>query len=93
MNEILKKPVYRTILYNIIAVILIVFFNLSGNYRSGPCNPGMDVMSFIILFFITIILLIRNAYLVIRKKRQYLPSLLIHCCIVMIVFIFLMIDR
>jgi uncharacterized membrane protein len=93
MDEILKKPVYRTILYYIIAVILITFFNLSGDYRSGPCNPGMDVMSFVILFFVTIILLVRNAYLVIRKKRQYLPSLLIHCCIVIVVLIFLMIDR
>ena len=93
MNELLKKPVYRTILYYIIAIALIAFFNLSGDYRSGQCNPGMDIMSFIILFITTIILLIKNAFLVISRKRQYLPSLFIHCCVVIIVIIFIMIDN
>jgi hypothetical protein len=84
MSEFTKKPVFKTVLYYIIVIPLVIFLNVSADFSSGPCNPGLGDVSFLLAALITVVLLIINSALWIRKGRTYLPSVLVHLLVVLI---------
>lgn len=88
MNEFIKKPVFKTVVYYIIVISLIVFFNISGDFKTGPCNPGLDLISVLLAVIITFVLLVINVFLSIRKGKVYLPSLCIHLLVLVLLIIF-----
>jgi hypothetical protein len=87
MSEYRKKPVFKTALYYIIVIPLVIVLNVFGNVGSGPCNPGLGDMSFLLVALITVVLLIVNSVLLIRKGRAYLPSVLVHLLFVLILVV------
>ena len=81
------KPVFNklalsTVIYYIVVAGIVYYINASGNYKSGSCNPGLDLMSVVLAFFITCILLFRSAFLTFKQHKPYLLSFIIHLVVV-----------
>jgi hypothetical protein len=72
------KPVCRTLIYYAIAITAVILFNILPGFKSGPCTPGLDLLSAFVLFLGSIILLGVNVVRLKLKGRAYLPSVLIH---------------
>ena len=87
------KPVFNkfalfTVIYYVVVVGLVYYFNASGNYKSGPCTPNLDLLSVFLAFFITCILLFRSAFLTFKQTKPYLLSFLIHLVVVVGIVIY-----
>jgi hypothetical protein len=72
------KPVYLTIIYYIIVIPWFLFANTQPGFKSGPCNPGLDLVFGVLLFFGSIGLALVNLLLTKLRGKKYLPSALIH---------------
>jgi len=87
MNTLWEKPAFKTVLYYLIICPIVIYFNTNKNYRSGPCTPNLDVLSFFLAILSTMVLLVINGVLTIRRGKVYLPSLLIHVLVLVVVII------
>jgi len=85
MIEFIKKPWFKNLLFYLIAGPVVFYIVLSKKYRGGPCNPGMDLISILLLFLTSLILLIINLFKVIKNGKQYLPSLFLHLSALIII--------
>jgi len=83
MNTFLKSPVFKTIVYYLIVGSLVAYFNLSGEYRTGPCNPGLDIVSIFFAFIASIVLIPVNIARYSKGGKKFLPSILIHLFVVL----------
>ncbi|MFD0765217.1 hypothetical protein ACFQZI_10175 [Mucilaginibacter lutimaris] len=72
------KSVYRTLIYYSVTLTAVVLFNILPGFKSGPCTPGLDILSGFVLFLGSIILLGVNLIRLKLKGRAYLPSVIIH---------------
>lgn len=70
------KVVRPTFLFYAVATATI--FLLEKFFPSGPCMPGLGVLSFFILFPIVIGLLIRNVYLTVSGNKGNLGVVILH---------------
>jgi hypothetical protein len=68
-----KKEII-TILFYVASVIFVLIINLSGKFKSGPCNPGLDLISAFLLIVFNIVLLITTAVstFILKKKTKNL---------------------
>jgi hypothetical protein len=55
-----------------------VVFLLMKFFPSGPCAPGLGLLSFFLLFPVSIGLLIRNMYVTIKHDKSNLVAVAIH---------------
>lgn len=67
-----------TIGFYIISVSAIILINKSGQFKSGPCTPDLDILSFFILGSLSLILLIINGILAFGFKRNTQQSFNTH---------------
>jgi len=76
------KPVSRTLLYYLLAISLILFFNIAPGFKTGPCTPNVDILSIMLAFFGAVVLLAINGIQIVRYGRIYLPSFIIHALVI-----------
>lgn len=60
------------------AVAAIVIYVLEQVSPSGPCTPGLGILSFFLLLIIILILLLRNIYLAIKVDKQNIVIVVLH---------------
>ncbi len=73
-----KRNALLSIIFYVISIIVIVIINLSGQFKSGPCTPNLDVFSIFFVAITNIILLVVNAILTFVLKRETKYSFCIH---------------
>ena len=61
-----------------IAIIAIIVFNVSDEFKSGPCTPNFDIFSVFLLGPLSAILLIKNGIQTFLLKRETSYSFRIH---------------
>jgi hypothetical protein len=72
------------IAFYLVGGMLIVFFSKTPGFKSGPCTPGLDVLSWLLFGLVAFGLLVRSILIAIwRKKRDWI-SLLIHAAALII---------
>jgi uncharacterized membrane protein len=68
-----KNGIYVLSSYYVLALAAVVYFVKSGNFKSGPCNPGLDFVSIFLFLLISFILLIISIYKTIKnREKKYL---------------------
>lgn len=74
-----SKPVTYSIICYIIAMLVVCVIRFSGNFKSGPCTPNLDLISFFLAVLISasmvVITLIR---LIISRSNANLWLLLVN---------------
>lgn len=86
------NPVYFTIVYYVILILGLIWVNTHEGFKSGPCNPGLDLLLYVLLFFGSIVLALVNLLLTKFRGKKYLPSALIHAGIFIATLIFSLIS-
>jgi len=79
------KLIRPTLLFYIVAATAI--YILEKVSPSGPCTPGLGLLSFFLLIPITVGLLLRNIYLTIKVDRENLLNVIIHTAAIILLFI------
>ena len=54
---------------------------------SGPCTPGLGLLSFFLLIPIIFGLLIKNLYVTIKKTRQNVSIVILHAVAIIVLFV------
>jgi hypothetical protein len=73
-----KRNAILSIIFYIVSIITIVIINLSGEFKSGPCTPNLDVFSIFFVAILNVILLIINAILTFGLKKETRYSYFVH---------------
>jgi hypothetical protein len=68
----------KSISFYLIAVLVIVFINVSGEFKSGPCTPNLDLLSFFLLGPLIVILMVINGILAFVMDKSTKHSFYIH---------------
>ena len=55
----------------VVAVLIVLAINLSGRFKSGPCTPNLDLLSFFVLGPISFVSTLIFAYLTFIEKKPY----------------------
>jgi hypothetical protein len=87
-----KRNATLSVMFYAISITAVIFFNLSGQYKSGPCTPNLDVFSIYFVSILNTILLIINAILTFGLKRQTRYSYFIHLSVFIIWITFLIFN-
>lgn len=80
MNEE-KTNVQFSILFYVISAAIIAIINVSGEFKSGPCAPNLDVVSYLLVAFSSVILLIINGFKAFVMNKQTKYSFFIHLAV------------
>jgi hypothetical protein len=73
------KAVAPTILFYVVSVLLVLYlFKVSP---SGPCVPGMGVMTFLLLVPVIAFLLLRNVFFAVKGSRTHLVRAFLHALV------------
>ena len=83
-NTLTLKIVRPTLLFYIVAAATI--FGLEKFSPSGPCTPGLGVLSFFLLIPITVGLLLHNIYLTLKVDKRNRMNVIIHSVAIIILF-------
>lgn len=86
-----NKNVFFTILFYAVSIIVVVIINSSGKFKTGPCNPGLDIMSAFLLVVFNIIFLIATAISTFVLKKKTKSLFFIHLSIFLIWSIYILI--
>lgn len=73
-----QKNALLSLGFYVISLSTVVAIHASGNFKSGPCNPGLDFFSVVILCLLTILLAIVNGVSAFIFKKPTKLSFLIH---------------
>lgn len=73
-----KRNALKSIIFYAIALSLIALINVSGQFKSGPCTPNLDVLSIFILAVSNMILLIVNGVMAFAMKKETKYSFFVH---------------
>jgi hypothetical protein len=67
-----------TLLFYVIMGALIFYFNISSEFKSGPCTPNLDLLSILFIGPISLILAIWNSlkFFIYKLPNKY--SMIIH---------------
>ncbi|AZA75064.1 hypothetical protein EG358_15385 [Chryseobacterium indoltheticum] len=87
-----KKNAIKSIVFYLIAILIIVLINVSGKFKSGPCTPNLDVLSVFILAILNVILLIINGIKAFIMKKETKLSTILHLTVIVIWIIVLLIN-
>jgi ACR3 family arsenite efflux pump ArsB len=83
-NDLLTlKIITPTLIFYSIAAAMIAL--LEWLFPSGPCTPGLGVLSFFLLIPVSVGLLIRNVILTFTD-RKYFTAVLLHLIVVFLLF-------
>lgn len=83
-----KKNALKSIIFYVIASLMIVVINASGKFKSGPCTPNLDILSVYAVVVLNIVLLIVNVIKALVMKRQTRLSVTVHFFVLLIWIIF-----
>lgn len=67
-----------SLIYYAVVVPVLIILMFAFRHTGGMCNPGIDLICFIVAGISTISLLGKNAYLTYKDRRNK-SSLIIHC--------------
>lgn len=84
-----KKDALKSIVFYIIAILVIVVINISGKFKSGPCTPNLDVLSVFIFIILNVILLIINGIKAFAMKKEMRLSTIVHLAVLIIWIIYI----
>ena len=84
-----KKNALKSIVFYIIAILVIVVINISGKFKSGPCTPNLDVLSVFIFIILNVILLIINGIKAFAMKKEMRLSIIVHLAVLIIWIIYI----
>lgn len=84
-----KKNALKSIVFYIIAILAIVLINISGEFKSGPCTPNLDVLSVFVFIVLNIILLIINGIKTFVMKKETKFSTIVHLIVLIIWIIYI----
>lgn len=87
-----NKYVFYTILFYVIAIFIVVIINFSGKFTTGPCNPGLDIMSIFMLVVFNIVLLIATTISTFISKKKTKNLFFIHLSIFFIWLIYVIVG-
>jgi hypothetical protein len=65
-----KRGIYILLFYYVVAIAAVIYFVKSGNFKTGQCNPGLDLISIFLYLVISSILLIISIYKTIKNRRN-----------------------
>jgi predicted ABC-type exoprotein transport system permease subunit len=80
------KSILPTLTFYGLATGTVILLNYAS--PSGPCTPGLGVVSFFFLLLTALALLTKNLYLTWKNGRQNLPVALIHSIAIALLFAF-----
>jgi hypothetical protein len=89
MMIFIKKYNYLTLIYYILAIPLLIYFNTSSDFKTGPCTPNLDILSFMLSGVFTLILVGRGTFLLIKNGKLVLFPFLLNLLALIIWLIFL----
>ncbi|KFF00467.1 hypothetical protein IX39_07415 [Chryseobacterium formosense] len=84
-----KKNAVKSILFYIIASLIVIAINVSGKFKSGQCTPNLDFLSILIVVLLNVILLIANVVKAFVFKKDTRLSTIIHSITLVILLIFI----
>lgn len=84
-----KKNALKSIVFYIIAILVIALINISGKFKSGPCTPNLDVLSVFIFIILNVILLIINGIKAFAMKKEMRLSTIVHLAVLIIWIIYI----
>jgi hypothetical protein len=84
-NASRPRPWIFTVLFYVFATLVMGI--LSNTSPGGPCSPGLGVVSFLLLFITSIVLLVINAGTTLFGKKNNGTSVLMHFFAVIVLFI------
>ncbi|WP_411812366.1 hypothetical protein ACLB9Y_04290 [Chryseobacterium scophthalmum] len=84
-----KKNALKSIVFYIIAILVIVVINISGKFKSGPCTPNLDVLSVFVFMILNVILLIINGIKTFVMKKETKLSTIVHLAVLIIWIIYI----
>lgn len=79
----------KSIVFYIIAILVIVVINISGKFKSGPCTPNLDVLSVFIFIILNVILLIINGVKAFVMKKETKLSTIVNLAVLIIWIIYI----
>ncbi|WP_175621670.1 hypothetical protein [Chryseobacterium schmidteae] len=79
-----KKNALKSIVFYVIAILVIALINISGKFKSGPCTPNLDVLSVFIFIILNVILLIINGVKAFVMKKETKLSTIVHLAVLII---------
>lgn len=68
------------------AVAIATIYILEKVSPSGPCTPGLGVLSFFLLIPIAVGLLLRNIYLTVKVNKANLINVILHIVAIVLIF-------
>jgi hypothetical protein len=87
-----RRNALLSITFYVIAVLTIIIINVSGKFKSGPCTPNLDLLSFFFLGPLSFILLVINGISKVVMNKQTKYSFIIHLLALIIWIIILSVN-
>lgn len=87
-----KRNALLSITFYSIAIITIIITNTSSQFKSGPCTPNLDLLSFLLIGPLSFILLVINGILAFGMEKQTKYSFLIHLLALIIWVMILLVN-
>jgi len=84
-----KKNALQSIVFYIIAILVIIVINISGKFKSGPCTPNLDVLSIFVFMILNVILLIISGIKAFVMKKETKNSTIVHLAFLIIWIIYI----
>ncbi len=84
-----KNNAIKSIVFYVIAILIIVLINISGKFKSGPCTPNLDVLSVFIFKILNVILLIINGIKAFVMKKETKLSTIVNLAVLIIWIIYI----
>jgi len=77
--EYLKRHhVLNTLVYHLISLPIIAYVILSGEFKSGPCTPNLDILATLYIVVSFTCLIVYSLFKLISKGKPYLFLLIIN---------------
>ena len=81
------KILYPTFLFYLIAIVISIALDKIA--PSGPCTPGLGLLSFFLMIIAASLLIVKNIYLVFAKGKQYVAVVCAHFVLLLASFFFM----
>ena len=77
--EYLKRHhVLKTLVHHLISLPIIAYVILSGQFKSGPCTPNLDILAALYVVVSFICLIVYSLFKLISKGKAYLFLLMVN---------------
>ncbi|AWG23492.1 hypothetical protein FFWV33_19115 [Flavobacterium faecale] len=84
-----KRNTLKTLVFYAFVFVCILFVNISGKFKSGPCTPNLDVLSIFLIGPVSFILMLVNGIKYFHMERETKFSFYLHfiCLLIWILFL------